>query len=72
MADVATLSSNSVPAKGRQKNLEALEILRSYVHESEENQTRKNRITKNEENYREFRGDIDWDYKARGQSREHL
>ncbi len=73
MADSRSFSSvDTVPAKNRKKNLEALKILQAYVHEAKEDSARKDRLDLNELNYREFRGDIDWSYKARGQSREHL
>ena len=65
-------SIDNVPKKNREKNLEALKILQAYIHEAREDSARKDRLDMNEGNYREFRGNIDWSYKARGQSTEHL
>ena len=65
-------SGGVVPAKNAKENLEALKIVRRYVDEGSEDSARTERLERNKENYREFRGDKDWSHKSRGQSMEHL
>ena len=50
----------------------ALEIIKAYIQEAEEDPTRKNRLTMNRVNWREYLGDKDWSHLAEGQNAEHL
>jgi len=61
-----------VPAKNSEANLSALKIVQRYIDEGGEDAARTDRLERNKDNYREFRGEKDWSHKSRGQSREHL